>query len=42
MLENLKIVNTEQEKEFKKVTNKTEHHQFPEYPQFPPFIIGKK
>ena len=42
MLENLKIVNTEQEKEFKKVTNNTEHNQFPEYPQFPPFTIGKK
>jgi hypothetical protein len=40
--ENLKIVNTEQEKEFKKIKkNHTEHLQFPDrFP--PPFIIGKK
>jgi len=40
-LENLKIVNTEQEKEFKKIkTNHTEH--LPREYQFPPFTIGKK
>ena len=47
MLENLKIINIEQEKEFKKGQNHTQGHnhtnwQFPEYPQYPPFIIGKK
>ena len=47
MLENLKIINIEQEKEFKKGTNHTHGHnytnwQFPEYPQYSPFVIGKK